>query len=133
MIISLTICALGVVGLLSLADQKYRYETGPTNDCEITTDEYEYTELSSEAQEAFDSALEADSALYITHSSHGFELETGGGMKNCVRKGSQSYVLTVEKISRPNPFLQVAYGGMSVVGFFLALFFGVTFAGSVRS
>jgi hypothetical protein len=131
MVISLTICALGVVGLLSLPDQKYGYNVDPSNDCETTTDEYEYNELSSEAQEAFDSALEADSPVYITDSNHEFDVGYDVEVQNCVRKDSESYVLTVEMVSSgPNPFLELAYSGLSVIGLF---YFLVSFAGAARS
>lgn len=134
-VLSLTIGILGVVGLLSLPDQKYGYETGPPlTDCGATDgDVYEYNELSSEAQEAFDSALEADRPVYLTDSNHGFDLEGEGGVRNCVRKDSQFYVLSVETVSGPNPLLEIAYRGLSVVGFFSALVSGSVLAGAVRS
>lgn len=139
----------GALGLQSVPDQKYGYDTYPSyNDCETIDDDnmYEYNELSSEAQEAFDSTLserqeesasaaEADRPVYITDSNHEFNLkDVGAGGQNCVRKDSQPYVLTVQKVGpEPSSINQFLYRGVTFVGLFITLISGGVLAGAVRS
>ncbi|WP_436903095.1 hypothetical protein [Halovenus halobia] len=148
-VISLVIATWGALGLQSVPDQKYGYDTHPAyNDCETIDDDnvYEYNELSSEAQEAFDStvseaqeesasAAEADRPVYITDSYHEFNFEAVDSEgQNCVRKDSQPYVLTVQKVGpEPSSVNQFIYRLAYRLGLFITLIFGGVLAGAVRS
>jgi hypothetical protein len=115
----------GVVGSFLLTpDDEYEYRVSSTDCSGIEDNVHEYDELSPEAQEAFDSALEADSSdPYTTGSSHEFAVDTDAGQRNCVEKNTQSYVMTIQKIS-PDSASETVFMWMSIIAVLLALISG---------
>lgn len=124
-VLILMICLTGVVGsFLFTPDDEYEYRVSFTDCSGIEDNVHEYDGLSPEAQEAFDSALEADhSDPYTTGSSHEFAVDTDAGQRNCVQKNSQSYVMTIQKIS-PDSASETVFMWMSIIAFLVALISG---------
>lgn len=118
LLLSITLGTTGIGGVTLEPGLEYKYAGYSTGDCSDETYVYEYTELSPEKQEVFDSTIE--DSPYITRTYRGFVVETDAGQRNCIKKGSQYYRLTVQKIGPYGLGHAILYMGMIVAAAILS-------------
>lgn len=119
LLISITLGATGIGGVTLEPGKGYKYVANTTGDCSDETYVYEYSELSPQKQEVFDSTIE--DSPYTTRSYRGFVVETDAGQQNCVTKGSQHYRLTVQRIGPYDLGHAILYMGMIALAGILSL------------